>query len=94
MIDQKEVGLKEKMQTQLAGFVGLLAFALVVFFIGTGLRLYKAIAQSLGTWSEPPLVDVLVVGYTLFLVAILIGAAVRWLLIYKWVALGNKRDHE
>jgi hypothetical protein len=85
-----ELGLKEKMQIQLAGFAGLAAFVLSAIFICAGFRLYRELALFMGWWNEPSLIDALVAGYALFLVCVFIGWATRWWLVYKWV-LGGER---
>lgn len=78
---------RDEMREQLATVIGVVVFILNVLFMGAGLRLYRKIAVSLGIWSEPTLIDALLWGYALFFAAALMGAVVRWLLVYKWVAM-------
>jgi hypothetical protein len=87
----KNIGLKEKMRIELATVAGLGAFVVVVIIMYGGFSLTKRLVLLTGgQWSELSLVDATVACFTTYLVALGIGLAVRWWLIYKWVALRGR----
>jgi MFS family permease len=78
---------RDEMRGQLANIIGAIAFAVAFILIPVIIfRLYKPLALILDVWREPSWVDIAVMCLSLPLVAGLIGAATRWLLIYRWVA--------
>jgi len=78
--------IRDKLRAQLASIIGAMVAIAIFVLIPVCLRPYKYLASFLGIWKEPTLIDVLAMCSILPFVALLIGLAVRWMLIYRWVA--------
>ena len=79
--------LRDRMRVQLASVVALVTATFGFVLLMAGFRLYRKIARIAGTWSEPPLEDAILGCFAIYLVVAIVFLAIRWLLIYKWVAM-------
>lgn len=76
---------RARMQEQLATVTGVVVGIVVFILVLVCLRAYKELALLLGTWKEPSWVDVAVLILSSPLLIALVGAVVRWVLIYRWI---------